>query len=105
MSKFLYRLYQTGLLKEENPNFEFGEPNFNAESPDEEPKAETTTLSPESEVLLIRLLKKAMVMKLDPEDIDEIVDLNDVNETNAKQVLDKIIRIMKSYSTEIDIDV
>ena len=66
---------------------------------------EVTKLSPESEVLLVRLLKKAMVMKLDPEDIAQIGDLTNVNETNAKDVLGKITKIMKTYSNEIDIDV
>ena len=44
-------------------------------------------------------------MKLDPEDLDSVTGLADVNETNAKDVFSKILQTMKSYSTEIDIDV
>jgi len=54
--------------------------------------------------MYVRLLKKAMVMNLDPEDIDNINDLADVNEDNAKQVLGSILQLMKSYSTDIDIE-
>jgi hypothetical protein len=55
--------------------------------------------------MYIRLLKKAMVMKLDPEDLDAVVGLADINESNAKAVFADILKVIKSYSTEIDIDV
>ena len=106
MSKYLNRIYNTGLLNEQEP----ADIDAIAVEPPVEPapagdETQVTKLSPESEVLLIRLLKKAMVMKLDPEDIDQIGGLSDVNETNAKDVLTKITKIMKTYSTEIDLDV
>jgi hypothetical protein len=74
------------------------------ELPVEEPEAEVETLSPESEVLLVRLLKKALVTEIDPEDVDTIASLNDINEVNAKDTLTMLINVMKKYSTDIDIE-
>jgi len=74
------------------------------ELPVEEPEAEVETLSPESEVLLVRLLKKALVTEIDPEDVDTIASLNDINEVNAKDTLTMLIAVMKKYSTDIDIE-
>ena len=74
------------------------------ELPVEEPEAEVETLSPESEVLLVRLLKKALVIEIDPEDVDTISSLSDINEVNAKQTLTMLIAVMKKYSTDIDIE-
>jgi hypothetical protein len=74
----------------------------------DEAQADQTTiqkLSPESEVLLIRLLKKAFVIQPRPEDIEQMTDLDDINETNARESLQKIIGLMKKYSTDIDIEV
>lgn len=101
-SNYLKLISETGLINEQ-------EPAEVADLPDEpvdvaDPQPVTTALSPESEVMYVRLLKKAMVMKLDPEDIDTVTNLTDVNENNAKDVLNKILTVMKSYSTEIDID-
>ena len=106
MNKFLQKVYDTGLIPEQANPSEFGNvPDAPDPTAAEAPEEITTTLSPEAEVMYIRLLKKAMVMKLDPEDIDSVVDLADVNETNAKDIFSKILQTMKSYSTEIDIDV
>ena len=74
------------------------------ELPVEEPEAEVETLSPESEVLLVRLLKKALVTEIDPEDVDTIASLNDINEVNGKDTLTMLIAVMKKYSTDIDIE-
>jgi hypothetical protein len=74
------------------------------ELPVEEPEAEIETLSPESEVLLVRLLKKALVTEIDPEDVDIIASLNDINEVNAKDTLSMLINVMKKYSTDIDVE-
>lgn len=104
MSKYLKLISETGLLNEQEPMVQ--EPAEVSAAPEisAEPQEVTTALSPESEVMYVRLLKKAMVMKLDPEDIDTVTDLTDVNENNAKEVLSDILTVMKSYSTEIDID-
>ena len=69
------------------------------------PEPEVRQLSPESEVLLVRLIKKALVTKIDPNDINSIETLNDINETNAKESLQTLINIMKKYSTDIDVEV
>ena len=58
----------------------------------------------ESEVLLVRLIKKALVTKIDPEDVDSLTEMGDVNEKNARMSLTTLINIMKKYSTDIDIE-
>ena len=65
---------------------------------------ETESLAPESEVMLIRLLKKAFVIAPKPEDIELISEVGEVNETNARECLKKIVNLMKRYSSDIDID-
>ena len=97
--KFLKKIYDLDLINEadEAPP----PPGVEAGAPEEV----TIPLSPEAEVMYIRLLKKAVVMKLDPEDLDDIVSLPDVNESNAKTVFANMLKVIKSYSTEIDIDV
>ena len=80
-----------------------------AELPVEEPvpvpelQPETETLSPESEVLLVRLIKKALVTEIDAIDVDLLSELSDINEINAKSSLQILINIMKKYSQDIDI--
>ena len=69
----------------------------------EEPEVEVTKLSPESEVLLVRLIKKALATKIEPSDINELGDLEDINEKNAKEALKRFINIMKKYSSDIDV--
>jgi hypothetical protein len=99
MKKFL-KIYNTITEQDEVEPVEADLP---AEGlPAEEPQIET--LSPESEVLLVRLLKKALVTEIDPEDVDTISSLSDINEVNAKQTLTMLIAVMKKYSTDIDIE-
>tara|TARA_B100001093_G_scaffold285140_2_gene272250 strand:- start:1527 stop:1844 length:318 start_codon:yes stop_codon:yes gene_type:complete len=100
--KFL-KLYDTILEQDDAPVEEVPV----EEVPVEEPPAaepEVATLSPESEVLLVRLLKKAIVTTIEAEDVDTIAGLDDINEVNAKETLSMLIRIMQKYSTDIDID-
>lgn len=94
MKKFL-KIYKTIVEQDEVPV---------EEVPVEEPVAEVETLSPESEVLLVRLLKKALVTKINPEDVNNIASITDINEINAKQTLTMLINVMKKYSTDIDIE-
>ena len=110
MSKFLRTIYDLNLINEEDqappPP---GVADANEATPqdiDTAPEVETeiSTLSPESEVLLVRLLKKALVTTIDPDDVTMIDDMNDINENNAKSSLSTLIRIMKSYSTDLDIE-
>ena len=71
--------------------------------PAPEPEPEVQKLSPEGEVLLIRLIKKALVTKIEPSDIDTLSELSDINEVNAKASLEKLINMMKKYSQDIDV--
>ena len=105
--EFLKRIHELGLINEEG-----APPPPGSEAPEEgapavtDPVPETDTmavLSPESEVMYVRLLKKAMVMDIDPVDIDNINEMAEVNENNAKEVLASIVSVMKSYTTEIDL--
>ena len=97
-------------LEQYNKILEQDEAEVPVEAPVEEPVAaptpqpEAKTLSPESEVLLVRLIKKALVTKVNPNDIDQISVLADINETNAKESLTALINIMKKYSQDIDIE-
>ncbi len=97
MKKF-FKIYNTIVEQDEVPVEEVPA----EELPVEEPQIET--LSPESEVLLVRLLKKALVTEIDPEDVDTVSALNDINEVNAKDTLTMLINVMKKYSTDIDIE-
>ena len=67
------------------------------------PEPEVKQLSPEGEVLLIRLIKKALVTKIEPSDVEALADFSDINEVNAKESLQKLINIMKKYSQDIDV--
>ena len=105
--KFLKRIYDLNLINEADqaPPPPGAEIENTAEVPVEEPAEEVVTeLSPESEVMYIRLLKKAMVMKINPDDIDKISNIGDVNENNAKELFGNMLQIMKSYSNDIDIE-
>lgn len=69
------------------------------------PESETTKpLTAEGEVFLVRLLRKALFMN--PGDLDErlLKDLPEINETNATEVLNSIVEIMKKYSNTIDVN-
>jgi len=99
MKKFL-KIYNTITEQDEVEPVEADLPA--EELPAEEPQIET--LSPESEVLLVRLLKKALVTEINPEDVDTVSALNDINEVNAKDTLTMLINVMKKYSTDIDIE-
>jgi|MDTB01.1.fsa_nt_gb hypothetical protein len=90
-----------GFAIDEEPTEVEAEPTPEVE-PEVEP--EVQPLSPESEVLLIRLLKKALVTEIDPNDVDTLSGLGDINEKNAKSSLKTLINIMKKYSTEVDIE-
>lgn len=100
MKKFL-KQYNT-ILEQDEAEVPVEEPVTPVEQPLPEPEA--LTLSPESEVLLVRLIKKALVTKVNPNDIDQISVLADINETNAKESLTALINIMKKYSQDIDVE-
>lgn len=106
--KFLKKIYDLNLINEadEAPPPPGAEASAGVEDPATAPTEEVvvTPLSPESEVMYIRLLKKAMVMKINPDDIDKISNIGDVNENNAKELFGNMLQIMKSYSNDIDIE-
>lgn len=68
-------------------------------TPDAEPVVQP--LSPEGEVMLVRLLIKALVLKPDDADTDSILELPEVNAQNAKQVLEKIIALVRKYDPDV----
>lgn len=100
MKKFL-KQYNAVLEQDETMEV----PDVSAEAPVEQPvsEPEVEQLSPEAEVLLVRLIKKALVTDIDSNDVDSISELSDINETNAKQSLQMLINIMKKYSQDIDV--
>jgi len=105
MKKFL-KTYNAILEQDEDAPAPVEDAPAPVEAPVEEPAPEpqVETLSPESEVLLVRLIKKALVTEIDANDVDSISALEDINENNAKESLKMLINIMKKYSTDIDIE-
>jgi hypothetical protein len=67
-------------------------------------ESDTDKLTPEGEVLLIRLIKKALTVKVKTEDLTEITGLGEINEKNAKDMLKKLIEVIRRYS-DVDINV
>jgi len=87
---------------EDNPT---PQENQQTEEQPAETEQQTKELTPEGEVLLIRLLKKAFVISPKPEDIEQMSDIDNINENNARESLSKIISLMKKYSTDIDMEI
>ena len=105
MKKFL-KQYNTILEQDETMEVTDDETmEVPAEDPVEEPATEPQVeqLSPEGEVLLVRLIKKALVTKIEPSDVETLSELSDINEVNAKSSLEQLINIMKKYSQDIDV--
>ena len=102
MKKFLKRY--NSILEQDEPEVD---PDVPVDAPVDEPAPapapETEQLSPEGEVLLVRLIKKALVTKIEPSDIETLSELSDINEVNAKASLEQLINIMKKYSQDIDV--
>ena len=99
MKKFL-KQYNKVLEQDETEGFPVEEP---APEPAPEPEPQIEQLSPEGEVLLVRLIKKALVTKIEPSDVETLSELSDINEVNAKASLEQLINIMKKYSQDIDV--
>ena len=104
MKNFLNKLYETGLIKEQDAAPAPAEVDVNVSETESAPAQEVVPLSPESEVMLVRMLKKALVMKIDTDDVTAISNFSDINEKNAKGILQQLINIMKNYSLDVDID-
>ena len=71
--------------------------------PVEEPEQEVETLSPEAEVVLVKFIRKALLIDLSLEDKAKLINLiptdKDIDQTNAKSILDTLQSIIGSYST------
>jgi len=97
-------------LKQYNSILEQGEPEGDPDVPVDvpvdvpTPEPQIEKLSPEGEVLLVRLIKKALVTKIESSDVETLSELSDINEVNAKASLERLINIMKKYSQDIDIE-
>lgn len=70
-------------------------------APAGEPAAQP--LSSEGEVMLVRLMKKALVLKPDDADTDSIVEMPEVNAQNAKQVLERLIALIRKYDPDVSL--
>lgn len=72
--------------------------------PPPEPAQPQGKLTPEGKVWLVGLLKKALFMNPGDKSLSSLDSLPDVNESNASEVLQKILDVMDKYSTNINID-
>ena len=102
MEKFL-KAYNKVLEQDEIEDLPAEVPPVEEPASEPAPEPETKQLSPEGEVLLVRLIKKALVTEIQPSDIESLSELSDINEVNAKSSLEKLINIMKKYSQDIDV--
>lgn len=70
-----------------------------AEQPVEPPeKPDVKTLTPEGEVELIRLLRKALTLDVDPNTLPvDIIDV-EINQENARDIYTKIRDFMSTYT-------
>lgn len=77
------------------------------ENPEEPEEPEVQPLSPESEVLLVQFIRKALLLDISLNDKSKLLSLMPgdevINETNAKDMLQALIEIIKGYTVE-DID-
>lgn len=75
-----------------------------AENPEE---PEVQPLSPEAEVLLVQFIRKALLLDISLNDKSKLLSLMPgdeiINETNAKDMLQVLIEIIKGYTVE-DVD-
>jgi len=61
-------------------------------------------LTPEGEVFLINLIRKALFLNPDDLGLKTIKDLPEVNEKNASEVLDKIVKLMQVEAINLDVN-
>ena len=69
-----------------------------------EQPAEQRALTPEGEVFLINLLRKALFMNPDDIELNTLKNLPEVNEKNASDVLKQIIKLMQIESIDLDVN-
>lgn len=71
--------------------------------PVEEPEQEVETLSPEAEVILVKFIRKALLIDLSLDDKAKLINLipsdKEIDQTNAKSILEALRSIISAYST------
>lgn len=78
-----------------------------AAAPVQAPAAEVPeqkSLTPEGEVFLINLIRKALFLNPDDIELNTIKNLPEVNEKNASEVLKQIIKLMQIEAIDIDVN-
>jgi hypothetical protein len=76
-----------------------------AEAPVEAPVEETKPLTSSGEVFLLNMLKKALVIDPDDTDLNELDMMGDITETNAAEMRQKLLSMMKDYTIDLNINV
>ena len=56
-------------------------------------------------VTMVRLLKDAFVVRPEEEDAGSIMDIGEINGTNAYKKFKQILSLIKKYNPEIDVDI
>jgi hypothetical protein len=69
-----------------------------------EPEPEVKQLTPEGEVELIRLIRKALVLEPTEGTIPPSILDEEINEENGREILSKLKQFINSYSDDPDID-
>ena len=69
-----------------------------------EQPVEQKSLTPEGEVFLINLIKKALFMNPDDLGLNALKNLPEVNEKNASDVLKQIIKLMQIEAIDLDVN-
>lgn len=69
-----------------------------------EPEPEVQKLSPEAEVVLVQFIRKALLLDLSLQDKSKLLSLipsdEEINEQNAKSMLEALTEIIKGYSVD-----
>lgn len=68
------------------------------------PEPEVKQLTPEGEVELIRLIRKALVLEPTEGSIPSSILDDEINEENGREILAKMKSFMNTYSDDPDID-
>lgn len=75
-----------------------------AAAPPVEPEPEIQKLSPEAEVVLVQFIRKALLLDLSLQDKSKLLSLipsdEEINEQNAKSMLEALTEIIKGYSVD-----
>lgn len=75
-----------------------------AAAPPSEPEPEIQKLSPEAEVVLVQFIRKALLLDLSLQDKSKLLSLipsdEEINEQNAKSMLEALTEIIKGYSVD-----